>query len=155
MGRWDGREGKREGLYVYLWLIHDFVQQKLTQDYKVTIFQYKWFKKRLKKLKSVVLTRSRQAVWGCDFPVLLATQPPLLFSYLFRSSMPLGGECFVLFRSYWVLPISICCICLGPLLSLFISDDPTSISPVVPSTLPDGRKEVSGGRIFRMGPTTC
>ena len=39
---WDGRaEGrlKKEGLYVYLQLIHVFIQQKLTQHCKARIFQ--------------------------------------------------------------------------------------------------------------------
>ena len=30
---------KREGIYVYIWLIHVVVQQKLTQHYKAIVFQ--------------------------------------------------------------------------------------------------------------------
>ena len=40
---WNGRMGgrlKREGMYVYTWLIHDVVQQKLTHC-KIIIFQLK------------------------------------------------------------------------------------------------------------------
>ena len=36
-----GGDGKREGICVYLWLIHVAVQQKLTQCYKATILQLK------------------------------------------------------------------------------------------------------------------
>ena len=38
---WVGGDGKREGICVYLWLIHAAVQQKLTQYYKATILQLK------------------------------------------------------------------------------------------------------------------
>ena len=41
---WDGGvqgRPKREGIYVYLWLIHFVVQQKLTQYYKTIICQLK------------------------------------------------------------------------------------------------------------------
>ena len=41
---WSGRVGgrfKREGMYVYIWLIHDAVQQKLTEHCKTVIFQLK------------------------------------------------------------------------------------------------------------------
>lgn len=64
----------------------------------------------------VVLTSSRQATQGCDFPVLPATQPPLPFSYLF-SLGPTESFPSVVFA-------------LGPLLSLFLSDDSVSISRV-------------------------
>ena len=41
----EGKSGKerrlkREGLYVYIWLIHFVVQQKLTQHGKVIILQF-------------------------------------------------------------------------------------------------------------------
>ena len=36
-----GRDGKREGIYVYLWLIHVDVWQKLTQYCKAIILQLK------------------------------------------------------------------------------------------------------------------
>lgn len=97
--RWGGgMAGRARGrVIVYLWLIHDFVQQKLA-SYKVLYSNTN----DLERLKIEVcgLTRSRQAVWGCDFPVLLATQPPLLFSYLFKFFHAFRRECFVLFRSY-------------------------------------------------------
>ena len=32
---------KREGICVYTWLIHTFVQQKVTQAYKAIILQFK------------------------------------------------------------------------------------------------------------------
>ena len=42
---WDGGtvggRSKREGIYVYIWLIHFVVQQKLTQHCKATILQKK------------------------------------------------------------------------------------------------------------------
>ena len=41
---WNGRAGRRftrEGIYIYLWLIYDVVQQKLTQHCKAIIFQKK------------------------------------------------------------------------------------------------------------------
>ena len=47
---WNGRMGRklnREGIYVYTWLIHNVVQQKLTHC-KIIIFQ-------LKKKKKLVL----------------------------------------------------------------------------------------------------
>ena len=36
---WVGGRLKREGIYVYIWLIHVAVQQKLTQHCKAIIFQ--------------------------------------------------------------------------------------------------------------------
>ena len=48
-----GRKSKEEGIYVYVWLIHFAVQQKLTQHCKATILQ-------LKK-KSVLSTYTWQA----------------------------------------------------------------------------------------------
>ena len=47
-----GRESKKEGIYVYVPLIHLAVQQKLTQHSKATILQFKkkfFFKKRRKR----------------------------------------------------------------------------------------------------------
>ena len=41
MGREMGGRFKREGTYVYLWLIHADVWQKPTQDYKAIILQLK------------------------------------------------------------------------------------------------------------------
>ena len=38
-GEGDGREVQREGIYVYLWLIHVEVQQKATKFYKAIILQ--------------------------------------------------------------------------------------------------------------------
>ena len=40
MGSMGGRLEK-EGIYIYLWLIHVVVQQKLTQHYKAIILQFK------------------------------------------------------------------------------------------------------------------
>ena len=40
MGSMGGRLEK-EGIYIYLWLIHVFVQQKPTQHYKTIILQFK------------------------------------------------------------------------------------------------------------------
>ena len=45
-----GRESKKEGIYVYVPLIHFAVQHKLTQHCKATILQLKK-KKKLKKKK--------------------------------------------------------------------------------------------------------
>ena len=42
LGRWDGgvgRRSRREGIYVYVELIHFIVQQKLTQHCKAIILQ--------------------------------------------------------------------------------------------------------------------
>ena len=36
---WVGGRLKREGIYVYIWLIHVAVQKKLTQHCKAIIFQ--------------------------------------------------------------------------------------------------------------------
>ena len=47
---WDGRVGerlKREGIFVFIWLIYIVVQQKLTQHWKAVILQFK--KKRPEK----------------------------------------------------------------------------------------------------------
>ena len=50
MGRgWGGRI-KREGTYVYLWLIHSVVWQKPIQHCKAIILQFKRKKKKKKKL---------------------------------------------------------------------------------------------------------
>ena len=50
MGRgWGGRI-KREGTYVYLWLIHSVVWQKPIQHCKAIILQFKIKKKKKKKL---------------------------------------------------------------------------------------------------------
>jgi len=40
-GRWKGGRFKREGTYVYLWLIHADIQQKPTQCCKAIILQLK------------------------------------------------------------------------------------------------------------------
>ena len=40
-GSSKGRKSKKEGIYVYIWLIHFAVQQKLTQNCKATISQLK------------------------------------------------------------------------------------------------------------------
>jgi len=42
-----GRRSKKEGMYVYTWLIHFIVPQKLIQHSKATIPQFK--KKKLKR----------------------------------------------------------------------------------------------------------
>ena len=55
---WSGGMGgrfKREGIYVYTWLIHFAVQKKLTQHCKASIFQ---FKKKKKKMPNTGLTPS-------------------------------------------------------------------------------------------------
>ena len=44
MGNGIGEVGERlkgKGVYVYIWLIHDVVQQKLTQHFKAVILQFK------------------------------------------------------------------------------------------------------------------
>ena len=50
---WDGVGGggrfKREGTYVYLWLIHITVWQKPTQHYKAIILQLKIKKKKVRQ----------------------------------------------------------------------------------------------------------
>ena len=47
---WDvGGRFKKEGTYVYLWLIHVGVWQKPTQHYKAIILQFKIIKKNKKK----------------------------------------------------------------------------------------------------------
>jgi len=38
---------KREGIHVYEWLIHIAIQQKLTQQCKATILQFKKLRKNL------------------------------------------------------------------------------------------------------------
>ena len=50
-----GRESKKEGIYVYVPLIHLAVQQKLTQHSKATILQFKkkfFLKKGEKEMES-------------------------------------------------------------------------------------------------------
>ena len=47
-----GRKSKKEGIYVYILLIHFAVQKKLTQIYKATIPQLKKRKKERKWLGS-------------------------------------------------------------------------------------------------------
>ena len=39
-----GGESKTEGIYVYIWLIHFALQQKITQHYEAIILQYILFK---------------------------------------------------------------------------------------------------------------
>ena len=51
MGREMGRRFKREGTYVYLWLIHVDIWQKITKFCKAIILQLKRNVKRKKKLK--------------------------------------------------------------------------------------------------------
>ena len=36
-----GRKSKKDGIYVYIWLIHFAAQQKLTQQCKATTLQFK------------------------------------------------------------------------------------------------------------------
>ena len=36
-----GRESDEVGMYVYLWMIHDAVLQKLAQHFKAIVFQFK------------------------------------------------------------------------------------------------------------------
>ena len=48
-GRWEGGRHRREGIYVYLYLIHIVVQQKLTQLCKAVILQ---LKSKVKKMKT-------------------------------------------------------------------------------------------------------
>ena len=63
---WDGGgvggRSKREGIYVYLQLIHSVVQQKLTQRCKATIPQ---LKKRKKKRKNDLALVSYLQLPGC------------------------------------------------------------------------------------------
>ena len=40
-GGWEGERSKREGIYVYIWLLHFVVQQKLTSHCKAMILQLK------------------------------------------------------------------------------------------------------------------
>ena len=46
---WGGGRLKRERMYIHRQLIHIIVQQKLTQYFKATVFQFKFFKKLKKK----------------------------------------------------------------------------------------------------------
>ena len=50
MRRLGGKGGmpKREGIYVYIRLIHFAVQQKITQHCKATIFQFLFFQVKRK-----------------------------------------------------------------------------------------------------------
>ena len=61
---WDEAGGnfKREGVYVYLWLIHVDIWQKPRQYYKAIIFQLKrnFFKKK-RTLLSPLLERQEEA----------------------------------------------------------------------------------------------
>ena len=38
---WNGREAPREGIYIYIWPIHNAIQQKLTQHCKAIIVHKK------------------------------------------------------------------------------------------------------------------
>ena len=53
-----GRKSKKEGIYVYIWLIHFAVQQKLTQQCKATTLQYKkiYTEQKLAELKYTIRT---------------------------------------------------------------------------------------------------
>ena len=55
-GAWDGREVQEGGAYVYIWLIHVVVQQKLTWHSKAIILQLKLFFKEINYLPT---TRNR------------------------------------------------------------------------------------------------
>jgi len=58
-----GRRLKREGTYVYLWLIHTVVWQKPTQYCKAIILQFKTnFKKSTPISRSAGATHSAEAV---------------------------------------------------------------------------------------------
>ena len=52
---------KREGIYVYLWLIHVGVQQKLVQHCKATILQLK----KKSKVKASVEAENVEKVCAC------------------------------------------------------------------------------------------
>ena len=52
-----GGRSKREGTYVYLWLIHADIWQKPTQYYKAIILQLK-----MKKKLSLQITNAREGV---------------------------------------------------------------------------------------------
>jgi len=52
-----GGRSKREGTYVYLWLIHADIWQKPTQYYKAIILQLK-----MKKNLSLQITNAREGV---------------------------------------------------------------------------------------------
>ena len=66
MAREGGRKFKREGTYVYLWLIHGDVWQKPTQYYKTIIFKLKiiffnfHYHKKMWILQSESLQMSRE-----------------------------------------------------------------------------------------------
>ena len=53
--KWE-RNLKKEGLYLYVKLIHLALQQELTQHYKAAILQFKRKKKRIVKMKWPVVT---------------------------------------------------------------------------------------------------
>ena len=40
-GDLNGKEIQKDGIYVYIWLMHFAVQKKITQHCKATIFQQK------------------------------------------------------------------------------------------------------------------
>ena len=66
--RWEvGGKFKREGTYVYLWLIHVDVWQKPTQYWKAIIFQlkinFKNFKKRVFLHGELAVGRNRVSVF--------------------------------------------------------------------------------------------
>ena len=63
-----GRRFKREGIHVYLWLIHVYVWQKLTRYCKAIIFQLKINKcfvlKKQRKLFFLVMTGNDAQHWA-------------------------------------------------------------------------------------------
>ena len=72
---WDGWEVggrfKREGTYVYIWLIHIDVWQKPTQHCKAIIFQLKINFKKMTILKSRDITLKLHLVKAIIFPVVM------------------------------------------------------------------------------------
>ena len=51
MGGWGWERKERKGIYVYIQLIHDVIQQKSTQHCKAIIFQQKKIFKLIEKQK--------------------------------------------------------------------------------------------------------
>ena len=73
-----GGRVKREGLYVYIELIHFAVHLKLTQHCKSTILQLKMKKEKCQKLSSYFPLESLPGVLLCQgFP----RPPPVLMIY--------------------------------------------------------------------------
>ena len=70
-----GGSFKREGIYVYIWLIHDVVQQKIAQHRKAIILQLFFFKICLLLVECPGKNNKEFTIWLLVFKILFLYLP--------------------------------------------------------------------------------